>query len=168
MLAHKFVLHAKNFILQFAFIWKFTIFLFKHLPFVFHNSKHHNCKILFTTNSTYNTITLNISNYMVFILMCCVPYHICVLGLTDFLYSLDKRYQEKVSKEGTVMAKKTRKVGSGSICAPPLMHQGRQKRVWLSLQCWLQLPFIAFFFASDWWKSTTVRTDYIRWFTVKI
>lgn len=38
--------------------------------------------------------------------------------LTDFLHSLDDRY-EKVLKEGTVMARKTRKVGCDSMCAPP-------------------------------------------------
>ena len=43
----------------------------------------------------------------------------CILGLTDFLYSLDERYQAKVSKEGKVMARKARKLGSVSACDPP-------------------------------------------------
>lgn len=40
-------------------------------------------------------------------------------GLTDFLQKLDGRYEEKVKKGGTMMAKKERKIGSPLSCKPP-------------------------------------------------
>ena len=45
---------------------------------------------------------------------------IILTGLTDFLYQLDERYMQKTRKEGCVMAKKRRKVGGDSVCAPPI------------------------------------------------
>lgn len=40
-------------------------------------------------------------------------------GLTDFLHRLDNRYDERVKKDGTIMAKKHRKIGGYSNTKPP-------------------------------------------------
>ena len=48
----------------------------------------------------------------------------CVLfdfaaGLTDFLFKLDERYNNKVKKDGTAMARKQRRLGCRSTSRPP-------------------------------------------------
>ena len=40
-------------------------------------------------------------------------------GLTDLLHRLDSRYEEKVKKDGTIMAKKHRKFGGYLSTKPP-------------------------------------------------
>ena len=35
----------------------------------------------------------------------------CLSDLTDFLHRFDERYDERVKKDGTIMAKKQRKLG---------------------------------------------------------
>ena len=40
--------------------------------------------------------------------------------VNTFFYTLDKRYQEKVSREGGTVAKKVRQVGSPSESCPPV------------------------------------------------
>ena len=45
---------------------------------------------------------------------------LCVnAGLTDFLSTLDERYNNKVKKDGTAMARKQRKIGAPSVSRPP-------------------------------------------------
>lgn len=39
--------------------------------------------------------------------------------LNDFISRLDMRYDEKVKKDGVTIAKKSRKLGLISTCAPP-------------------------------------------------
>ena len=41
------------------------------------------------------------------------------IDLVKFLEKLDKRYEEKVKKEGLLVARKTRKLGSASNSSPP-------------------------------------------------
>ena len=41
------------------------------------------------------------------------------VGLIDFLHRLDGRYEERVKKDGTIMAKKQRKIGAPSSYKPP-------------------------------------------------
>ena len=50
-----------------------------------------------------------------FMLLFCQIY----AGLTEFLHRLDVRYDEKVKKDGMIMAKKQRKVGAPASCKPP-------------------------------------------------
>lgn len=42
------------------------------------------------------------------------------VGLIDFLSKLDARYNNKVKKDGTAMARKQRKIGAPSASRPPL------------------------------------------------
>ena len=45
---------------------------------------------------------------------------LCVItGLTDFLSTLDERYNNKVKKDGTAMARKQRKIEAPSVSRPP-------------------------------------------------
>ena len=45
---------------------------------------------------------------------------LCVItGLTDFLSTLGERYNNKVKKDGTAMARKQRKIGAPSVSRPP-------------------------------------------------
>ena len=41
------------------------------------------------------------------------------LGLCDFLAKLDQRYEAKVKKDGTFMARKVRCIGTPSTSEPP-------------------------------------------------
>lgn len=41
------------------------------------------------------------------------------VGLIDFLSKLDERYNNKVKKDGTAMARKQRKIGAPSASRPP-------------------------------------------------
>lgn len=41
------------------------------------------------------------------------------VGLIDFLSKLDARYNNKVKKDGTAMARKQRKIGAPSASRPP-------------------------------------------------
>ena len=41
-------------------------------------------------------------------------------GLNDFLKRLDDRYEEKIKKDATAMARKVRKVGAHSTSPPPI------------------------------------------------
>lgn len=43
----------------------------------------------------------------------------CIVGLTDFLSKLDERYDNKVKKDGTAMARKQRRMGCKSSSRPP-------------------------------------------------
>ena len=49
---------------------------------------------------------------------------ISLLELNEFLHLLDKRYEEKVKKDGTFMARKERKIGTPSPCEPPVDAPG--------------------------------------------
>ena len=44
----------------------------------------------------------------------------CFVELTDFLTILDKRYEDKVRKEGTFMARQLRHNGKPSTSEPPV------------------------------------------------
>ena len=50
-----------------------------------------------------------------------VHFYVCftIEGLNDFLQTLDQRYEDKVKKDGTAMAKKTRRIGQTSPSPPP-------------------------------------------------
>ena len=61
-------------------------------------------------------------------------------GLAEFLHRLDGRYDDRVKKDGTIMAKKQRKVGAPASCRPPadapewaVDAQWRQQQSMLSL-----------------------------------
>ena len=60
-------------------------------------------------------------------------------GLSDFLAKLDERYNNKVKKDGTAMARKERKMGSPATSRPP---EGAPR--WAIDQQWIGL-----FFAYD-------------------
>ena len=53
--------------------------------------------------------------YFIIIKFCCLS----VLGLTDFFTKLDERYNSKVKKEGTAMARKIRRLGALAATKPP-------------------------------------------------
>ena len=62
------------------------------------------------------------------------------VGLTEFLHRLDGRYDERVKKDGMIMAKKQRKVGAPASSTPPadapewtVDAQWRQQQSMLSL-----------------------------------
>ena len=53
--------------------------------------------------------------YFIIIKFCCLS----VVGLTDFFTKLDERYNSKVKKDGTAMARKIRRLGAPAATNPP-------------------------------------------------
>ena len=61
-------------------------------------------------------------------------------GLTEFLHKLDGRYDERVKKDGTIMAKKQRKIGAAASCKPPVdAPEWAVDAQWRQQQCMLSL-----------------------------
>ena len=61
-------------------------------------------------------------------------------GLTEFLSTLDQRYDKKVKKDGTAMARKNRHMGEGVETQPPLSApRWAIDRDWIGLFIYMHL-----------------------------